>query len=75
VTCSTVAIAMSTSTPSSARTARTPPKKSDACLGRTGISFWMYVSTPSPRKTKNAAEKLSQKLKLPKETGPKCRGS
>ena len=33
----------------------------------------MYVPTPSLRKTKKAAEKLSQKLKLPNRTGPKCR--
>ena len=51
-----------------------PPKKSDACAGRIGISFWMYVSTPSPRKTKNAVQKLSAKLKVPKSEGPRYPG-
>ena len=48
-----------------------PPKKSEACSGLTGISFWMYVSTPSPRKMKNVMQKLSAKLNVPKRSGPR----
>jgi hypothetical protein len=70
----TAIIAASSAALASTRTATNPPKKSDACSGRTGMTFWMYVSTPSPSAMKKVAEKASAKLNTPNSSGPRWRG-
>ena len=57
------------------RRRRTLPKKSEACSFRTGSTFEMYVSTPSPTNAKYAPANMSAKVYSPKRSGPSHRGS